>query len=210
MMDDASSRFPEDATVTANTPCDIYELLCCCDSPNCHTDPSLHYRRRCRPSNRVTERNMMSNLRITQPQLGYIIGASFSLRDAISMFLQTPHTVHQASPTLHFRVTSGGTVPLLLKIILRILLDLCTVSDVNPERLLTDSYSPSIPDESAWVLEELDHAAPLPLHLSLHRQFASGFFVPLFIRLRTLSSGVLEQEGAAKLVSGMPYFRYLL
>lgn len=105
----------------------------------------------------------MSNLGITQGQLDYIIAASLSLKNAIATFFQTPHTVHQASPTSLFRVSAGGTVLSVPRIILPTLRDQCIVSDVNLELLQTDRYSPSIAEGLAWVLQELDLATPLTL-----------------------------------------------
>lgn len=158
---------------------------------------------------------------MTQPELDFVTGASLTLKDALDTLTPENHIVQHASNSSLFRVISrpsvvvgipGPSDPLgvsIPELILPFLHDECIFSEINLADLLTDPYEPITPEAGDWSTIDLDLRAPWNLTLADHREFLAGFIVPLIIRLLQLSSSAADRVIAAKLVAGIPYFRYL-
>lgn len=173
---------PEDSTVPASILWDVHEHPCSCGSPSRPTDP---FSTTAVDASYPTVSPNVTSSRNSESRNGSstTLLAPPSLSRTPSPRSSKPPTVHQPSPTSLFRVSSVGIVLSVPQMILPTLHDQCIVSDVNLKLLATDAYSPLIPGDSAWVLQELDLAAPWNLQLSHHCQLTCSFFIQLFIRL---------------------------
>lgn len=157
---------------------------------------------------------------MTQPELDFVTGASLALKDSLDTLTPHNHIVQHAANSSLVRVISRPSVAdisepsavLLISIpqmILPFLHEECIFSEMNIADLLTDPYEPSTPAAGDWTTIDLDLRAPWNLTLADHREFIAGFIVPLIIRLLHLSTAAPDRAIAAKLVAGIPYFRYL-